>query len=270
MARERDVRKFTENRVTSERAAELEALASDVSDRLPQDHRVSITKFDATTGNPATVLSEAAPIEEDNLVRRALEHVIVISPALGLSAAQAPEFVADPGVQEAMSGAKTVHLQQRYKGIPIFQAAEAVRFAPGGSLIDIVGSSITVDQETAVVAKLSVQDVVQIAAEYVAEPDQDEQEGTDPFGEPLPPPRVDIANFRPEVRATFSNVPDKPTVLSAGPFGADIKASLIWFPLREGLLLSWSVILTMPGHAAQYQTIVQADSGEIVYCRQLV
>lgn len=270
MGRERDVRNFTENRVSPDRAADLESLASEVSGQLAGDHRVSIAKFDATTGNPATVVSEAAPAEPNDYVRRAIEHVTAISPALGLTAAQAPEFVADPAVQETASGAKTVHLQQRYKGIPIFQAAEAVRFAPDGSLADTVGSAISVEEEIPVAPRLPVQEATRIAAEYVAEPQEDEQEETDPFGEPLAPPRVDLGDFRPETRASFPNAPEQATVLSGGPFWSDIKASLVWFPLREGLELGWSVVLTMPDYASQYQTIVDADSGEILYCRQTV
>jgi extracellular elastinolytic metalloproteinase len=270
MAREVDVREFTDSRVTSERAAELESRASAVSGQLPGSHRVSISEFDATTGNPAAVVSEAAPAEGDDFVRRALEHVTAISPALGLSAAQAPEFVADPSVQETSSGAKTVHLQQRYKGIPIFQAAEAVRFAPDGSVADTVGSSIAVEQELPVAPKLSVQDAVRIAAEHVAEPDDDERDQTDPFGELLASPSVDVSAFEPEIRASFPNAPEVPTVLAAGPFGADITASLIWFPLAEELRIGWSVILTMPEHAGQYHAIVDADSGEVLFCRQLV
>ncbi len=270
MARERDVRDFTENRVSGERAAELESLASEVSGRLPGDHRVSIAKFDATTGNPAAVVSEAAEAEPNDYVRRAIEHVTAISPALGLTAAQAPEFVADPSVQEAASGAKSVHLQQRYKGIPIFQAAEAVRFAPDGSLADTVGSTITVEGEIPVAPRLPVQEAARIAAEYVAEPHEDEHETTDPFGEPLAPPRVDVGDFHPGIRASFPNAPEQATVLSGGPFGSDVRASLVWFPLREGLELGWSVVLTMPDYASQYQTIVHANSGETLYCRQTI
>lgn len=269
MGRERDVRNFSENRVSSNRVAELESVASVVSDRLRGDHRVSIERFDATTGNPASVVSEQAPAEADDFVRRALEHVTAIGEVLGLGSAQAPEFLPDPSVLEATSGARTVHLHQRYKGIPIFQAAEAVRFAPDGSLSDTVGSAITVDQELSVAAKLSAQEAVRLAAEYVAEPHEEEVDERDPFGEPLAQASVDVSDFRPEVLNTFENSPERPTVLSPGPFGAEIKASLVWFPLREGLVLSWSAFLTMPDGQGQYYTIVDSDSGEILYCRQL-
>jgi len=91
MARELDVREFTQSRMTSERAAMLESRAAEVSGALPGDHQVSITGFDATTGNPASVTSESAPAEGDDFVRRALEHVTAISPALGLTPVTARE-----------------------------------------------------------------------------------------------------------------------------------------------------------------------------------
>src|SRR5437667_937995 len=104
MSREIDVRDFTRSRVTPERATELQSLASEISERLPGTQHIRIDRFDATTGNPAVVVSEASPAESGNYVERALQHVQAISPALGLTA-QAPEFVADPTVQETSSGA---------------------------------------------------------------------------------------------------------------------------------------------------------------------
>jgi Fungalysin/Thermolysin Propeptide Motif len=178
VSREIDVREFRTSRVTPARSSELHRLAESVSAALPGMHRVVIQKFDATTGNPAVVASEAAPAVPGDYVKRALEHVQAISPVLGLTA-QAPEFIADAHVPETSSGAKTVNLQQRYKGIPIFQAAVAVRFAPDGSIADTAGSTISVGQEVAVTPNVSVQDAVLKAATYVAEPTVDEQGAVD-------------------------------------------------------------------------------------------
>lgn len=270
MTRELDVRDFTDSRVSADRVATLERAASEVSDRLPADHRVRIVGFDATTGNPAVVRSDATASDGADVVRRAIEHVTAIGPALGLSATQAPEFVADPVVQETTSGARTVHLQQRYKGIPIFQAAEAVRFAPDGALADAVGNIITVEGDLPVSAALSAPAAARVAAEYVAEPDADERAGTDVFGEPYEPSRVDLGGYQPVVRAAVPGSPERASVLSGGPFGADIPVSLVWFPLRQGPVLSWLATLTMPGRAEQYRTIVDANSGKVLYCCQTV
>lgn len=270
MSREIDRRDFTVNKVTPTREAELRARAVDVSVRLPGTHRIRIERFDATTGNPAVIASESAPAETGNYIQRALEHVSSISRALGLEATQPVEFIADPQIQQTTSGAVAVHLQQQYKGIPIFQAAETVRFAPDGALLETVGSRVSVAQDVPATPRLTVQEAVRRAAEHVAAPQPDEQGATDPFGEPVPLPRVDITGFTPRVLATFANKPAHPTVLDAGPFGEQLKASLTWFPLGETLRLAWEVIITMPGFAGQYRTLVDAESGDILYCHQLM
>ena len=59
-------------------------------------------------------------------------------------------------------------------------------------------------------------------------------------------------------------------MLKPGPFGDEIKASLVWFPLKDRLALGWNVLLTMPDFAAQYDTIVDSSSGDVLYCHQMV
>lgn len=216
MSREIDRRDFTVNKVTPTREAELRSRASDVSNRLPGAHRIRIESFDATTGNPAVVTSESAHAETGNYVQRALDHVRNISRALGLEATQPAEFAADPHIQRTTSGAVAVHLQQQYKGIPIFQAAETVRFAPDGALKETAGNRITVVQDVEVSPKLSVEEAVKRAAGHVAVPQPDELGAPDQFGEPLNLPSVDLTSFVPQVIATFSNKPEQSTVLEAG------------------------------------------------------
>jgi len=270
MGREIDRRDYTVNRVTAERETELRALASDVSNRLRGPHRVRIASFDAATGNPAVVVSEQAPAATGNYTQRALEHVRNISGALGLVASQPAEYVADPNIQRTTSGAVAVHLQQQYKGIPIFQAAETVRFAPDGALLETVGSAVTVSQDLPVTPVLSARQAVQKAAGHVAVPHADEQGARDAFGQPLQLASVDLTGFEPKAIATFPSMMEQPTVFEAGPFGDRIKAQLTWFSLGGDLRLAWEVIVTMPQYEGQYRVMVDADSGEILYCRQLM
>lgn len=270
MSREIDRRNFSVNRVTPTREAELKSLASEISNRLAGSHRIRIESFDTATGNPAAITSEGAPAETGNYIQRALDHVRNISKVLGLTATQPTEFMADPHIQHASSGAVAVHLQQQYKGISVFQAAETVRFAPDGRLEETVGSSIAVDHSREVIPKLSVQEAVLKAAQHVATPDRDEYKMKDQFGEQLTPKSVDVSSFSPKIIATFPDKADQPTVFEAGPFGDKIKAALIWFPLGDGLRLAWEVILAMPNYEGQYRTMVDAETGEILYCKQLV
>ena len=270
MSRELDCRNYSERKVVPDREAGLRSMASASSDRLPGAHRIRITRFDPTTGNPGAIASEAAPAEKGNYVQRALNHVSGISRALGLTAAQSTAFTADPSYQTTSSGAVAVHLQQTYKGIPIFQAAESVRFSPAGAIQETVGSSVTVSKDVGATAALSVQEAVVKAAEHAAVPHDDEREKKDLFGESLTLPNVGLEGFKPQVIAAFPEKTEKLTLFEAGPFGDKIKASLIWFSLGEALRLTWEVILTMPEYAGQYRILVDGANGEILYCKQLV
>ncbi len=269
MSREIDLRDFSADKSGS-RQGDLESLASEVSQNLQGDHRIRISNFDAATGNPAVVVSEDAPAGEGNYVQRALDHVQAISGALGLVATQPTEFAPDPNVQRTSSGARAVYLRQQYKGVPIFQAAQTVRFTPDDKLSETAGSSVTIPEETTVAPRLSVEEAVLAAARYVAEPEPDEREATDQFGEPLNPTSVDVSGFVPSIIAAFPDQAEQPTVLDPGPFADQVKANLTWFYLGEDdLRLAWEVVVTMPNYEGQYRTIVDADTGETLYCRQL-
>jgi extracellular elastinolytic metalloproteinase len=272
MSREVDRRRRRTGLVTPEREARLRDLAAEVSaERLAGEHRVEVAAVDSTTGNPATLLSEAAPAEQGNYIQRALDHLRAASPALGLEATQPTEYVVDPTPQRTTADAVTVHAQQRYKGIPIFQAAQAVLFDPDGRLSQTVGTSVSVPRELEVAPRLTVEEAVLRAAEQVAEPDRDERGQTDPFGQRLQPVGVRLDGFVIRVTATFPDKPERPTVLAPGPFAEDIRASLTWFPLDlDDLRLAWLVTLTMPDFAAQYRVVVDAASGEVLYCRQQI
>ena len=271
MSREVDRRPATKGGtiVTSARESLLKSAAEEVSRALPGDQRVRVASMDATTGNPAALAMDDAPAEEGNFVSRALAHVQTVGEALGLSPEQPVEFAPDSTVQKASSGARAVHLQQLYKGITVYGAARTVRFQPDGAITESVGSTVTVAENRPVRPGLTVEDAVQRAAEHVASPDEDEQGKTDAFGEPLRPASVDLAGFEPRVIAAFPDRPDLASVLEPGPFGAEIRASLIWFPLDE-LRLSWEVLLTLGNYDEQYRSIVDAETGEILFCKQLV
>lgn len=185
MSREIDVRTFIENAPTPERAAVLQAAADRVSADLPGNQRVIIQRLDATTGNPRIIGLEGAAPTQGDFVQRALQHVQAINPAMGFAAGQAPEYIADPAVPETSSGAHAVNLQQRYKGIPIFQA---VRFAVDGRIHDTTGSIVTVNGDISTRRKLSVEQATLAAAKAVAQPNPEEVQFKDQFGEITPEP----------------------------------------------------------------------------------
>ena len=270
MGREIDRRHQGVSRITSARVDDLKARAVDVSKAMLGTRGISIESFSDTTGNPSRVVATGQPKESDHFIKRSLDYVRDISPALGFSATQATEYVPDPNVQRTSTGAAAVYLQQHYKGIPIFQATQTVRFAPDETLTDSVGETVTVDQPLPVEPKLTVQDAVKKAAEQLAVPGDDEKDEKDQFGQDVSHPRVDVAGFQPKVIASFEAKPERPTVLEAGPFGAEFKASLVWFPDNNGLRLGWEVIVTMPDYEGQFRTIVDAKNGVILYCKDLI
>jgi extracellular elastinolytic metalloproteinase len=291
MARELDRRDFTTSAVTPGRQRELNDLAAGLSSEagllgvtLPP---FVIGGVDPTTNNPSVVTFAPAPPDagatggltaggdrSQDLVGRALEVVGTIGGVLGLAPGQPAEFDADLSVQGATSGARTVHLEQKYKGIRVFQASRVVRFGPDGGLDALVGRTVTVGTDLDVAPKLSAQEAVTAAARFVAEPGGDAGDAEperDEFGTPVPRPQVDLADFEPRVLARFLNRPDQPTLFDAGPFHDQIRANLVWFPLGvDELTLAWEVVLTLPGMVDQYRVLVNAANGEPLYARQLV
>ena len=272
MSRELDRRDFSRSRITNARENVLNATAVALSETLPGRHRIRIARFDPSTGNPALIRSEYAPSEPGNYVERALDHVRGIRGALGLMATQPAEYAADPDYQRTSSGAVAVHLHQLYHGIPVFCATETVRFTPDGGIKETVGSSVTVDHEPTTATRMTVQEAVLVAAQHVAAPDEEEaqSDAKDEFGEPLSFTSIELGGFEPKVIAAYPEKPDHSTVLEAGPFEDAIKASLVWFPLDGDLRLAWEVMITQPGYSAQYRTLVDAQDGAILYCRQTV
>lgn len=267
MSREIDVRDFSINRATNARKNKLNSLASEASS---DELKVKINRISSFTGNPESLAFELAASEKGNYVQRALNHVNRLSRTMGLSETQAAEFMADPNYQTTSSGAVAVHLRQKYKGIKIFQAAQTVRFDPDGRVKETVGNSFTAGEDVPVSPKLSVEEAVLKAAQFVAVPHPDELGAKDQFGEPRHLSSVDLTGFAPKIVAAFNNAPDRSTVLERGPFGDEIKANLEWLPLGDDLRLSWQTIITMPRYEGQYRVIVDAETGKILYSHQLI
>jgi len=267
MSREVDTRDFSANKATNARKNNLASLASEVSS---DELKVKISRFSPITGNPESIASESATAEKGNYVQRALNHFQKLSRTMGLSETQPAEFMADPNYQTTSSGAVAVHLRQKYKGIKIFQAAQAVRFDPDGGIKETVGNSFTVAADLPVTPKLSVEEAVLKAAQFLAVPHPDEQGAKDQFGEARYLRSVDLTGFAPRIVAAFNNSPDRSTVLEKGPFGDSIKANLEWFPLGDDLRLAWQMIIAMPNYEGQYRIIVDAETGEILYSHQLM
>ena len=86
----------------------------------------------------------------------------------------------------------------------------------------------------------------------------------------LPTVRVRLSKFVPSLLAMFPNIPEQPSVFDKGPFESPITASLSWFPVGNELVLAWEVLLLLPKLSGHFRTLVNAQTGEIVYCKQLM
>jgi extracellular elastinolytic metalloproteinase len=267
MARQIDVR-TPQDRIDPERRSVLHDAAEEVSASLAGEHRVEVASFDEATGNAAVVVSQGAEARQGDYVTRALRHLQRIGPALGLAAEQSPEYLADPDHQVTSAGAVAVHARQAYKSIPIYEAAETVRFDPEGRLIEVAGRSHTVAGDVPVAPTLTAEEALQAAARHVAEGGDGDGEATDPFGQPLEEPTLNLRDFEPVRRTAAEDRPDRVTTFDAPPFPHAVTVTLMWFPLDGALRLAWHTKLQVPG-GALYRLLVDAADGRILLCRRL-
>jgi extracellular elastinolytic metalloproteinase len=179
------------------------------------------------------------------------------------------EFEANPRVSKTSGGAVVVQMRQQFKSIPVFQGAQTVRFRPGGDIDNSTGNTFEMNEDTEVEPRLSAAQAVLAAAKHTLDLGQGLLGEQDDFGNALDSPQINLQGFQPTVIAAFNDIPSQPTVLAQGPFAYAIKASLIWYPSAAKVLLGWQVLLTMPQGAGQYLIIVDANSGDILYSRQL-
>jgi extracellular elastinolytic metalloproteinase len=273
VAKELDRRtNFKDSKVRESRQNDLIQQAKNISEELPGNHNIKIEKYDPTTGNPAEIISESAPAAKGNYVNRALQYLQAIKPALGFKVSQPAEFQMDPHVQVTSSQAKTVHAQQLFQGLLVFQAGTTVRFGSNDAITGVTGNTITIEQDLEISPKLSAKEAVIKAAQYVIEPDPDDQNAKDQFGEPLVREAVDLSGFEPKISAISQGDPAMTTFFESGPFGDRIRANMLWFAIRPptDVQLAWEVVITMPKHSGQYRTIVDAKTGEILYNHQLI
>jgi extracellular elastinolytic metalloproteinase len=267
VTKEIDVRTTTD-RTDPQRREALHDAAAEVSATLAGDHTIEVASFDAETGNPAVVVSRGSEGLEGDYVSRALAHVQHISRALGFEQGQPPEYLPDPQHQTTSTGAVAVHLRQAYKGIPIYDMAEVVRFEPDGRLAEVAGRSFAVASEEPATPVVTAEQALRAAADHVAASDQDDDAPTDPFGEPLHQPDLDLGGLAPAVRSAGADRPDLVTVFDAPPFAHAVTVSLVWFPLDGGLRLGWQMRLQVPDGPV-YRVIVDAGDQRILLCHRL-
>ncbi|NJP11985.1 MAG: hypothetical protein HC866_23020 [Leptolyngbyaceae cyanobacterium RU_5_1] len=269
MAQSIDTRNFDINRATQARIDELSQAASFVSTQLPANHAVDVSSINSLTGTPNTLVSNNAPSVEGALIDHALNFVSQASPAFGFSPGEPVEFVPDPNIQSTRAGSQVVHLQQSYRGIPVFQMVRTVRFSSNREITDVVGNNVDLPPGINIAPQIDVTRAVTAAAEYVAS--DDSEETTDGWGQQMTSESVDLSGYVPRVLIGFP-LPNQPTVLEKGPFADLISAHLVLFYQNPQTRLGWYIRITLPDYRNQYELIVSADQAEpeILYCQCLM
>jgi extracellular elastinolytic metalloproteinase len=274
--REKDSRDFHRQR-GSEAAAR--SFAETLSAALPGEHRVTVKGINPMTGTAASLHAEAAPESDASLIQTALDYVQGgAGLAMGFAAGTEPSaFVPDPHVQRTRGGAMIVHLQQQYRGIPIFEMNRAVHFSPDRKVRGVVGDNTQVSQEIDTRPKIDAAAAVRVAAEYLSATDDGPQ--LDHWGQKNVADKLLVpADYQPQAIASFPS-PELAATFEKGPFGDEVQASLSLFDQGEAMRLVWKVIATMPGGGGQYLLLVAADRADaaslkpddlVLYCRDLM
>lgn len=229
--------------------------------------KVPNNAFNAAAGLPAAQPAALAgtPI---GLIEKALSFVQGQEAAAAFGAGFAPAepaaFVPDPVIQRTSSGSAAVHLQQHYRGIPVFEAAATVRFDPQGQPIDAPGETVSVSGLNTEPV-ISAIDAVSRAVAHLAETGEGEED-VDEFGQVMRAARLEAGDYTPQILTSF-NMASRPTVLTPGPLARPVPAHLVVFAQPERPRLAWHVLVTFPGEVDQYVILVAADEapGEILY-----
>jgi hypothetical protein len=165
-----------------------------------------------------------------SFVQRALEHLRAFQGFAKLPA----EFEADPKASRASGGGVVVHLRQQFKSIPIFLAAQTVIFRPDGQVDSTTGNTFEISEDLPVEPRVPVAQAVLEAAKHAGQLGQSLLGEEDDFGNTLDVPGVDLSTFRPEVQATFPELPAQPTVWPPGPSPIRLKQVSFGSPTRKG------------------------------------
>lgn len=223
-------------------------------------------RSNAITDAPVSINASARGRQEQTLVERAISFVHQERTNFGFAESDPADYVPDPTVQFTSAGAAAVHLQQYYRGLPVFQMARSVRFAPDGQIAGASGDGAQVQPGLDTEPKLSATDAVVKAADHLAKTTGEVKK--DRFGGTYTTSGIDVKDFKPELLAGFPLV-SRPSVFSKGPFENPIPAYLLVFYHPDGPRVAWHVTLTLPNYEDQYVLLVSADqrSGEILYCK---
>lgn len=166
----------------------------------------------------------------------------------GLTATQVGELVKTQDYTNPAGNLSFVSLQQRVKGLEVFRCELGAAFTNKGELARIRGEiAAEVDYAAApTVARVNAAEAVAAGAAS-----------------------IDIALSARDLQQTSAAADGRSVVFARGPFGEDIEARQLYFPLRPGTLtLAWSFTLWEQDRA--YWILIDAESGGLLWRKNIV
>ncbi|OUB85120.1 M36 family metallopeptidase [Bacillus wiedmannii] len=227
------------------------------------------------TGSPSLIVlnTNTWSQNESSLINRALEAITSNYSALGFSGesmSQGIEFVPDPNVIKTSANTSIVHLHQVYRGIPVYQMSRTCHFTADGTLEDIVGDNLNINEEINIIPAVGVESAMIAVNNYINKNHFSNDNEVDEWGQPIPKTSIDTTNYTPKILVAFPT-PAQYTVLDKGVFEENIPAHLVIFPQNQvELHLAWKIVITLKETLEQYEIIIAANekqSGEILLCK---
>jgi len=194
-------------------------------------------------------------VRTSEALRKAEEH---------LRAANA-DVLLDPHVQHLLGGSHSVHGQQQYRGVPLFPQSLVLNVEIDGHVVSNSDALVEID-ELDVIPDLGAEEAVRAAFRHVR------TGGAEDCHTPHAP-LFAKKRYRPRVISAFP-MPNRPAVLSEGPFDEPVQANLVVFVESDrqssdpNPVLAWLVSLHVK-HVTDFTIAVAAsgdDAGAILYC----
>ncbi len=235
---------------------------------------------------------DSAGLSMSALLKKA-SHTVNTVTGIGLTGGPRPEFTADPSIIETSSNIKTVHLQQFYLGIPVFQMNISVEFDARNKIRDIKGDNAEIPADIDLVPKMNALNAVTNAVQNILEilNTEDKATLTDPWSKHAPDegvngtialiendadfPDIEIAKYRAKTVSSFGSTPTRATVIgwiknedpedtpaSQYPLGAFVPANLVLFYQGPTVRLGWEIVVTLPDAMGRFRLIISADKSE--------
>ncbi|MFF4448270.1 M36 family metallopeptidase [Streptomyces sp. NPDC001502] len=205
-----------------------------------------------------------------SLVERALTVAQITTMILGADQSKSVTFSPLPAPPPNGAGATTIHLEQQWRGLPVFQAGQSVRFSSSEEVQDTRARLVGQASPPEVSVEVTVEAAVRNATLHVLATDENHAAVGDQPGPPRPAAPAGVTWNLPEVVARFTHMAGQPTVLKQQGVDEPVTASLTWFPLAKELRVAWDITIALSEMDGAFRVVVDGRDGAILYCTQLV